>query len=152
MEKNKIYFYTVKEKYGFLSNFSPHSIYLESKIWPTVEHWFQAKKFEGINDKYVEKIRKASSPFQAKQLGNTLEIPIRPDWEDIKESIMKQGLIAKFTQHPDLKKKLLDTGDSELIEHTSKDFYWADGGDGSGKNRLGYLLMEVRQELLENKY
>jgi hypothetical protein len=60
---------------------------------------------------------------------------------------MKDGLICKFTQDEDLKNILLGTGKSLLVEHTKNDSYWGDGGDGSGKNRLGKLLMEVREEL-----
>ena len=60
---------------------------------------------------------------------------------------MRDALRAKFTQHPSLRSLLLHTGDAELIEHTKNDRYWADGGDGTGKNRLGQLLMELRTEL-----
>ena len=47
----------------------------------------------------------------------------------------------------DLKTILLGTGDAVLVEHTEKDSYWGDGGDGSGKNRLGHLLTALREEL-----
>lgn len=57
---------------------------------------------------------------------------------------MYEGLKLKFTQNADLKKQLLETGDRELIEHTRKDKYWGDGGNGTGKNRLGILLMKLR--------
>ena len=57
---------------------------------------------------------------------------------------MKKGLLLKFTQNPHLKEILLSTGNRSLVEHTEKDKYWGDGGDGSGKNRMGILLMEVR--------
>lgn len=60
---------------------------------------------------------------------------------------MYQGLKLKFTAYEDLKKQLLQTHDSKLFEHTNKDRYWADGGDGTGKNRLGILLMRLREEL-----
>jgi hypothetical protein len=60
---------------------------------------------------------------------------------------MEKALIAKFTQHEDLRALLLGTGDAPLIEHTANDDYWGDGGDGSGANRLGILLMKVRQTL-----
>ena len=53
----------------------------------------------------------------------------------------------KFRQNPDMAKELLATGDAIIIEHTRNDAYWADGGDGSGKNKLGLLLMKVRKEL-----
>ena len=61
---------------------------------------------------------------------------------------MRDALRAKFSQHPDLKAMLLATGTAEIIEHTANDRYWGDGGDGTGKNRLGELLMELRTALL----
>ena len=60
---------------------------------------------------------------------------------------MREALWAKFSQHADLKALLLSTGNAELIEHTRNDRYWGDAGDGTGKNRLGELLMEVRAKL-----
>jgi len=60
---------------------------------------------------------------------------------------MREVLRAKFAQHASLGSLLLSTGDAELVEHTTNDRYWEDGGDGSGKNRLGQLLMELRSEL-----
>ena len=60
---------------------------------------------------------------------------------------MLDALRAKFTQHEELKATLLGTGDAILVEHTANDSYWGDGGDGSGKNRLGQLLMKLREEL-----
>ena len=60
---------------------------------------------------------------------------------------MRDALRAKFAQNPELKSLLLSTGDSVLVEHTTNDCYWADGGDGSGKNRLGQLLVELREQL-----
>jgi hypothetical protein len=60
---------------------------------------------------------------------------------------MRDAVLAKFTQHPEIGKILLETGDAILIEHTVNDSYWADGGDGSGKNMLGIILMEVRNKL-----
>ena len=73
--------------------------------------------------------------------------PLRRDWEGVKEQVMLDALRAKFTQHDELKAVLLGTGDAMLVEHTERDSYWGDGGDGSGKNRLGRLLMRVREEL-----
>lgn len=60
---------------------------------------------------------------------------------------MKTALSAKFSQNSELQNLLLSTGDRKLVEHSYEDFYWANGGDGSGKNMLGLLLMEVRTEL-----
>jgi N-glycosidase YbiA len=57
---------------------------------------------------------------------------------------MRKGLRLKFSQNPHLLELLLSTGNRLLVEHTVNDSYWGDGGDGSGKNRLGHILMEVR--------
>jgi ribA/ribD-fused uncharacterized protein len=65
----------------------------------------------------------------------------------VKDNIMRESLRAKFDQHPALKSLLLGTGDAELVDHTTNDRYWADGGDGNGRNRLGQLLMELRAQL-----
>ena len=72
---------------------------------------------------------------------------MRPDWEEVKDEVMLQALRMKFSQNPEIAEELLATGDAILIEHTQNDAYWADGGDGSGKNKLGLLLMQVREEL-----
>ena len=56
-------------------------------------------------------------------------------------------LQRRVTQHEDLRRLLLATGDATLVEHTGNDHYWGDGGDGSGRNMLGRILMQVREEL-----
>jgi ribA/ribD-fused uncharacterized protein len=60
---------------------------------------------------------------------------------------MLKACMAKFSQHPHLKHLLLSTGHRILIEHTKNDTYWANGGDGSGRNQLGITLMKVRDHL-----
>lgn len=80
-------------------------------------------------------------------MGRSRKLPLRRDWEAVKDQVMLDALCAKFTQHDDLRVILLGTGDAKLVEHTVNDSYWGDGGDGSGKNRLGQLLMRLRDEL-----
>ena len=126
-------------------NFSAHPIELKGLVWPTSEHYFQAQKFAGTE--HEEGIRHARSPMIVARMGRSRERPLRPDWETVKDDIMRGALQTKFKQHPSLRSLLLQTGDAELIEHTKNDRYWADGGDGSGKNRLGHLLMELRENL-----
>jgi N-glycosidase YbiA len=142
---NAICFYSVSAAYGEFSNFSAHPIELKGRVWPTSEHYFQAQKFAGTP--YEEEVRLAKSPMIAARLGRSRKQPLRSDWESVKEQVMQEALHAKFTQHAPLRTLLLQTGDAELIEHTRNDNYWGDGGDGSGKNRLGQLLMELRSQL-----
>jgi ribA/ribD-fused uncharacterized protein len=140
-----IHFYSVSAEYGSFSNFSPHPIVLKGVTWPTSEHYFQAQKFAGTPD--AEEVRQANSPMIAARMGRSRKHPLREDWEAVKDRIMHEAVLAKFTQHTDLREKLLGTDDAMIVEHTENDRYWGDGGDGSGKNRLGQILMRVREEL-----
>jgi ribA/ribD-fused uncharacterized protein len=141
----EIKFYSISEEYGCFSNFSPHPVLLDGKAWPTSEHYFQAQKFRGAADE--EKIRQAKSPMIAARMGRSRARPLRPDWEAVKDQLMYDVVFAKFSQHADLRDILLGTGDSRIIEHTTNDRYWGDGGDGTGSNKLGEILMRVRESL-----
>jgi ribA/ribD-fused uncharacterized protein len=143
-DPERILFYREGDLYGFLSNFSRHPIELDGYVWATSEHYFQAQKFFGTGD--AERVRLAPTAGDAARLGRKLP-GLRPDWEAAKEEIMLRALRAKFGQHRKIRAQLLATGEAELVEHTKNDRYWADGGDGLGKNRLGKLLMQVRAEV-----
>ncbi|CAF0956666.1 unnamed protein product [Brachionus calyciflorus] len=141
-----ILFYSTKEEpYGCFSNFSLHSFDLNGHHWKTSEHYFQAYKF--IGTEYFGQVMRARRPSEAAKLGRQRNFPLRQDWESVKEQIMHQALEAKFTQNQDLKQILLSTGDQELIENSPTDYYWGCGADGSGKNRLGVILMQLREQL-----
>jgi ribA/ribD-fused uncharacterized protein len=145
----KIEFYKTKDPYGEFSNFSHHPIVVNGKAWPTTEHYFQAQKFAGTE--HEEAVRLTAGPRAAAEMGRDRNLPLRADWELVKESIMKDALMAKVDQYPKIKELLLSTEDAEIVEHSPKDTYWADGGDGSGKNRLGVIWMEIRKELQDEK-
>ena len=145
MNAEPIQFYKIHEPFGEFSNFSPHPFRLKGKEWPTSEHFFQAQKFAGTE--HEEAVRVAASPMIAARMGRERTRPLREDWERVKEDAMREALRAKFTQHAGLRELLLSTGDSILVEHIAHDRYWGDGGDGSGRNRLGALLMELRASL-----
>jgi ribA/ribD-fused uncharacterized protein len=144
-----IHFYSTRDEYGCFSNFSPHRVFLDGKTWPTSEHYFQPQKFAGTP--HEEEVRRQKTPRQAADLGRDRKRPLRKDWEAVKDDVMRQAVRAKFSQHEELRAILLVTGDTVLVEHTEIDSYWGDGGDGSGKNMLGRILMEVREELRQEK-
>lgn len=145
MNMNEILFYRVADPHGEFSNFSPHPIALKDREWPTGEPYFQAQKFAGTE--HEDEVCQAKSPMIAARMGRSRERPLRADWETAKDDVMRAALYAKFTQHPKLRSLLLATGNAVIVEHTKNDAYWGDGGDGSGKNRLGELLMELREKL-----
>ncbi len=144
-----IHFYHSDQPWGEFSNFSQHAVFLKGRIWPTAEHFYQAQKFADMPDE--EEIRRCPSPMLAKRSAAGRKEHRRSNWPDIKKQIMLDVLRAKFTQHPDLEALLLESGDRTLVEHTEQDSFWGDGGDGSGRNRLGCLLMQVRQELRQGR-
>lgn len=140
-----INFYSTSDDYGCFSNFAAYPIQLNGNSWPTSEHYFQAQKFVGTP--HEEEVRNAKSPMIAARMGRDRKKPLRRDWESVKVPLMRDAVRAKFTQHEDLREILLATGDAKIVEHTENDSYWGDGGDGSGKNMLGQILMQIRQEL-----
>lgn len=140
-----IRFYSTREEYGSFSNFYAAPFVLDGRRWRTSEHYFQAQKFAGTPRE--EEIRQATSPAVAARMGRSRRHRLRPDWEKVKDAVMREAVLAKFSQHDELRAVLLDTGSIILIEHTERDSYWGDGGDGSGRNRLGEILMSVREEL-----
>jgi len=137
-----IFFWTRHDEHGYCSNFWRAPIEVDGKVYPTTEHYFQASKTLIPEDH--EMIRNLSEPREAKFAG--YHVTLRPGWEEMKEGIMLEGLRAKFTQYPNLREKLLSTGDAKLHEDSPWDKYWG-YAKGKGQDRLGKLLMQVREEL-----
>ena len=140
-------------QYAALSNFAESVICYEYIFYPTVEHYFQAMKTTDLKQR--QRIAAASTPGQAKRLGRAVEL--RPDWEDIKEEVMLEGLRLKF-KIPAMREVLLSTQSAELVEgNTWHDNTWGDCScekcqNTPGQNLLGKLLMKVRQELRNGGY
>ena len=126
-------------EYEFLSNFYLSPVEFDGDQYPSVENAFQAAKEVGDRTKF-----KSCSPGQAKRFGR--KVKLRSDWEEIKIAVMTAIVRNKFTI-PDLKEKLLATGDEELVEgNWWRDTFWG-VYKGCGRNELGKILMKVRQEL-----
>jgi len=140
-----IWFDNKENKYSFfLSNFFPANIKIWDMKFYCAEAAFQAAKFL---DKPEIAVRFTHLDGEdAWKLAQKLSYQQRGDWYKVRESLMLTVLRAKFQQHPELSELLLATGDAYLVENTSRDAFWADGGDGKGKNRLGNLLMQIREE------
>jgi ribA/ribD-fused uncharacterized protein len=143
-----INFYNQHEPYYEFTNFYPAEVQIGGQRWPTTEHYFQAMKFQG--SPLEHEVRRLHSPRDAFEFSRHHAAHVRRDWHSIKDQVMLQAVQAKFTQHPKLAKQLKKTGDALLVEHTKNDTYWGDGGDGSGANKLGLILMEVRKQLLSS--
>lgn len=140
-----IYFYKTNDKFGCFSNFAHYGFTLGSKWWMTSEHYFQAQKFH--DTKYEEVIRMLDNPMKAAEMGRNRKLPLRKDWEEVKDVIMKTAVLEKFKQNEDIRDVLLATDRESIVERTTSDYYWGCGTDGTGKNMLGIILMQVREEL-----
>lgn len=129
-------------EYGVLSNFYSCDFTWRGIRFFNVESAFQGAK---TGDDADLKMFRFYTPSDAKREGR--RVRLRSDWDAVKDSIMKELLVAKFSQDIGLKEKLLATGNAKLIEgNTWNDRYWG-VCKGVGENRLGTLLMEVREEL-----
>ena len=133
-----------RDEFYFLSNFYECFVTFDGITYPSNEAAFQAQK---TLDDAVKQRFTAMDPSAAKHAGR--KVDLRKDWEDVKEELMYQICKAKFTQHPDLAQKLLNTGREELIEGNDwGDRTWGMVG-GKGRNLLGKILMRIREELKE---
>ncbi|MGN1018937.1 MAG: NADAR family protein [Aristaeellaceae bacterium] len=131
-------------EYEFLSNFWEAPVTWGGLTYGSNEAAFQAQKCLTAEER--EAFTRLS-PAAAKKRGRRVQL--RPDWEAVKVGIMEELVRAKFTQHDDLKQKLLATGDAVLEEgNTWHDTCWGvDARTGRGRNHLGRILMKIRQEL-----
>lgn len=135
-----IRFYKSVEPYGYLNNFRKAPMFIYNAWYKNVESAYQSRKTFNLDEQ--EAIRLATHPMTARDLGQT--VTLRPDWDDIKYSIMAECVLAKFVQHRDLRERLLSTGSEFLIEDSPVDVFWGCGPLGNGLNNLGKILMEVR--------
>lgn len=170
-----IRFYDSKSEYGVFSNFYQLEtpIYYDNLPFSTSEHLYQYLKF-GNDDRsetirYRKLIQEASTPYTTKILGHQhcpknkemyfrkylpiIEqskkdgIKMMEGWDTIKVEVMKIIIRMKFSIDK-YKQILLSTGDKTIVEHTHRDNFWGDGGNGTGKNHLGKILMEIRDEFI----
>ncbi|MER9351990.1 NADAR family protein [Mesorhizobium sp. M0514] len=146
----EIRFYRASEKpYGIFSNLFRRPIEFEGDVFPTSEHAYQAGK---ARKPEVRKwLMQAPSPALLAMAAHGLYYwDVAPGWSKTKFDRMRRVLEAKFTQHPDLRDRLLSTGDLRLVEAATVDNevnrLWGEV-NGVGQNMLGTLLMELRAKL-----
>ncbi len=145
----EINFYGRKPLDGFMSNFHRRLQTVETEwgihVYSTNEHFYQSMKAN--NREAHNRVLKCFSPYQAMMAGRALKKKdFKDNWDEIKIDVMLQGLRAKFSD-PHLKNRLLATGDAILHEDSPTDMFWGK----KGKDMLGKLLMQVRDELKEVK-
>lgn len=133
-----------------LSNFSAFTLYRRGLRFDTSEAAYHFEKFPGQPEIGCA-IKNAPSAHEAFKLAERHKAERRPDWDAVKIDIMRDILRAKADQHEYVRRKLLATGDRELVEDSWRDDFWGWGPNRDGQNMLGKLWMEVRAELRERE-
>lgn len=158
---DRVCFY--EQDFYVLSNFSAFGIRWRGRLFPTVEHAYHFEKFfgGGPGDKIVpgeansdprrgfvaDDIRNCLSAHDAFKMAQERKASRRPDWDEVKIGVMALLLHAKADQHEYVRRKLLATGDRELVENSWRDDFWGWGPNRDGQNMLGKLWMALRDEL-----
>lgn len=143
---DQVFFY--EQEFYVLSNFSAFQIRHAGFLFPTSEHAYHWEKFtrEFASDiRFL--IREAPSAHAAFKLAEENRQFRRPDWDDVKVDIMRVILTEKADQHEYVRRKLLETGERDLIEDSWRDDFWGWGPNRDGLNWLGTLWMQIRTEL-----
>jgi ribA/ribD-fused uncharacterized protein len=142
--RSPILFYGRSKPYPEFSNFYRRSIVLDGETWASTEHYFQTAK--ATKREHWLKIKNAKSPAEAAKLGRKIS-PIVPDWDYIKYHVMYKAVLAKFSQHEDLRELLLSTGSRPLHEDCPDEWWGGGPKHPNGRDWLGKILMSVRDGL-----
>lgn len=152
----------VKDEYGWLSLMSPHQVTYVGLQYRTCEALFQCMRFQGFPD-VQEEFLKCKSPMGAKMIArkNREKLNRGVMWDEAEEDLdrMRLCMKLKIEQHPELKVRLIKTGNAEIIEdcttHPRESAkFWGmirAGSRWEGQNMLGKLWMELRDELRKAK-
>ncbi len=132
-----------------LSSYSKHEFELDGYLWPSVEHYYQAMKFE--SDELRRAIRDVDHPAKAEKLAAKNKKAIRKEWEKERETYMTRGIYIKCRTHPEVADALLALGEQKIVESSQYDYYWGCGRDGRGHNTFGKVLMAVRDRLQKER-
>jgi ribA/ribD-fused uncharacterized protein len=136
-----------EQDFYVLSNFSAFNLRWQGLTLPTSEHAYHVTRFIGHDDVIAGNVMRAESAHAAFKAAQEWKHRQRPDWDAVKVDIMRDILRAKAAQHEYVRRKLLATGDRELVENSWRDDFWGWGQNRDGQNMLGKLWMEVRAEL-----
>lgn len=145
-DNSRIAFYI--GEYDIFDNLSAFAIVWKGKLWPTLEHAYQAAKFE--DESIITQIQNATSAHGSKEISHKFlkEGNGRKDWQDNKVAVMRELIRLKADQHPHVMEKLLETKGQALVEDSPTDSFWGRGPNHDGENWAGKLWMEYRDELL----
>lgn len=141
---DRVCFY--EQDFYVLSNFSAFNVVMGGVTYMTSEHAYHANKFPTDVIAALAVIN-APSAHEAFKAGQRFKERRRGDWDAVKVDVMRAIIRAKFDQHEYVRRKLLATGDRELVENSWRDDFWGWGPSKDGQNMLGKLWMELREKI-----
>lgn len=156
MSQEPVLFY--EREFYVLSNFSSFMVEYDGYVFPTSEHVYHYRKFEARYGsppfgsdvlQAQQEVKFSRSAHDAQKIAKSHKALWRPDWDGVKIGIMEEILWLKVEQHEYVKRKLLETGDREIIEDSWRDDFWGWGENKDGQNHLGKLWMKIREKLKE---
>ena len=147
--EKQVFFY--EQDFYVLSNFSAFRLHWRDRSFDTSEAAYHFEKFCGVDGPLAQTARvvilSAKSAHEAFKMAHVYRHECRPNWASERVGVMREILREKARQHEYVRRKLLATGDRELVENSWRDDFWGWGPNRDGKNMLGKLWMEVRSEL-----
>jgi len=130
-----------------LNNWSGHAVKIWSKTFPTLEHGYHYRKYSETAPQVAAEILAAPSAWATMQIDRKHHEKRRKDWEEVKVEIMTELMRAKVAQNEDVRACLLATGGKQLVKNSPFDEFWGSGAKGTGKNMVGEIFMQIRNEL-----
>lgn len=146
-DSDPIFFYP--KEFAVFDNFGSFQVEYDNYLWPTSEHAYQAARFKDVALEIYELIKLAKSAHDAQKIAREYKYKQIKNWNEIKKDKMKEILRCKIDQHPYVLEKLLKSGDRIIIEDSWRDSEWGWGEGKDGKNLLGNIWMELREEYIE---
>ncbi len=143
-----IEFYKEFGEYGFLANYSDHGFTVDGVYYPTVEHYYQASKFD--NPDIIKRILESKTPKRASAIGRNRSNIRRKNFRINKINKMYEGVYYKFSQNKDIRAKLIETRNQDIREMSIKESFWGVGPNLEGNNEIGKILVRVREQVKQD--
>lgn len=161
--KNVICFHNPNEENGYLSNWYPSAFRVNGMAFSSMEQFMMYRKAVCFCDEPVAaEILATDDVAKIKALGRRVSNYDESLWNGVRQIVVYEGLLAKFSQNEELRERLMATGSALLAECAVNDRIWGiglsmkdpdrlDKSKWKGLNLLGYALMMVRERITDSQ-
>jgi len=145
-QSDAIYF-SMDDATELMARNSPHPFQLDGQLWPTIEHYYQAMKYEGTEN--FERVHSAKTAAEAKAIGNARFKKKRKDLKHVRTTLMTRAVYTQAKTYKAVAGRIIQTEEVKLVENSQFDYYWGCGRDHRGDNHYGQVIMNVRAKLTQ---